>query len=81
MYPTDLEETQCQVIKKILNMQERKRKYDLRATAFSFKNNISSLFFLKKSLKFAHSDAEALPNVFLFIVHFNIFCRRTSIEM
>ena len=30
MYPTDLEETQWQVIKKILNLQERKRKYDLR---------------------------------------------------
>lgn len=29
MYPTDLEETQWQVIKKILNLQERKRKYDL----------------------------------------------------
>ncbi len=31
MYCTDLEETQWQVIKKILNLQERKRKY--RATA------------------------------------------------
>ena len=30
MYSTDLEETQWQVIKKILNVQERKRKYDLR---------------------------------------------------
>ena len=30
MYPTDLEEAQWQVIKKILNLQERKRKYDLR---------------------------------------------------
>lgn len=30
MYSTDLEEIQWQVIKKILNMQERKRKYDLR---------------------------------------------------
>lgn len=30
MYPTDLEETQWQVIKKILNLQERRRKYDLR---------------------------------------------------
>lgn len=30
MYCTDLEETQWQVIKKILNLQERKRKYDLR---------------------------------------------------
>ena len=30
MYSTDLEETQWQVIKKILNLQERKRKYDLR---------------------------------------------------
>lgn len=30
MYCTDLEETQWQVIKKILNVQERKRKYDLR---------------------------------------------------
>ena len=30
MYPTDLEETQWQVIKKILNLQARKRKYDLR---------------------------------------------------
>ena len=30
MYSTDLEETPWQVIKKILNMQERKRKYDLR---------------------------------------------------
>lgn len=30
MYSTDLEETQWQVIKKILNPQERKRKYDLR---------------------------------------------------
>lgn len=29
MYSTDLEETQWQVIKKILNVQERKRKYDL----------------------------------------------------
>ena len=28
MYPTDLEETQWQVIKKILNVQERKQKYD-----------------------------------------------------
>lgn len=30
MYSTDLEGTQWQVIKKILNLQERKRKYDLR---------------------------------------------------
>ena len=30
MYCTDLEETQWQVIKKILNQQERNRKYDLR---------------------------------------------------
>ena len=30
MYCTDLEETQWQVIRKILNVQERKRKYDLR---------------------------------------------------
>ena len=30
MYSTDLEETQWQVIKKILNLQERKRKYNLR---------------------------------------------------
>ena len=30
MYSTWLEETQWQVIKKILNLQERKRKYDLR---------------------------------------------------
>ena len=30
MYSTDLEETQWQVIKKILNLQERKRKYALR---------------------------------------------------
>ncbi|WP_321438722.1 transposase [uncultured Bacteroides sp.] len=30
MYLTDLEETQWQVIKKILKPQERKRKYDLR---------------------------------------------------
>lgn len=30
MYCTDLEETQWQVIKKILTPQERKRKYDLR---------------------------------------------------
>jgi len=30
MYCTDLEETQWQVIKKTLNLQERKRKYDLR---------------------------------------------------
>ena len=30
MYSTDLEETQWQVIKKILNVQEKKRKYDLR---------------------------------------------------
>lgn len=30
MYCTNLEETQWQVIKKILNLQERKRKYDLR---------------------------------------------------
>ncbi len=30
MYPTDLEETHLQVIKKILNLQARKRKYDLR---------------------------------------------------
>ncbi len=30
MYPTNLEETQWQVIKKILNLQERRRKYDLR---------------------------------------------------
>lgn len=29
MYSTDLEKTQWQVIKKILNVQERKRKYDL----------------------------------------------------
>ena len=29
MYPTDLEETQWQVTGKILNLQERKRKYDL----------------------------------------------------
>ena len=30
MYSTDIEETQWQVIKKILNLQERKRKYNLR---------------------------------------------------
>ena len=30
MYSTDLEKTQWQVIKKILNLQKRKRKYDLR---------------------------------------------------
>lgn len=30
MYPTGLEETQWQVIKKILNLQERRRKYALR---------------------------------------------------
>ena len=30
MYSTDLKETQRQVIKKILNLQERKLKYDLR---------------------------------------------------
>jgi putative transposase len=30
MYCTDLEETQWEVIKNILNLQERKRKYDLR---------------------------------------------------
>ena len=30
MCSTDLEETQWQFIKKILNLQERKRKYDLR---------------------------------------------------
>lgn len=30
MYQTDLTETEWQVIKKILNLQERKRKYDLR---------------------------------------------------
>lgn len=30
MYCTDLEKTQWQVIKKILNLQERKRKYNLR---------------------------------------------------
>ena len=30
MYSTWLEETQWQVLKKILNLQERKRKYDLR---------------------------------------------------
>ena len=30
MYSTDLEETHWAVIKKILNLQERKRKYDLR---------------------------------------------------
>jgi hypothetical protein len=29
MYSTDLKETQWQVIKKILKMEERKRKYDL----------------------------------------------------
>ena len=29
-YPTDLTDKQWQVIKKILNLQERKRKYDLR---------------------------------------------------
>lgn len=30
MYLTDLEEIQRQVFKKILNLQKRKRKYDLR---------------------------------------------------
>ena len=30
MYSTDLEEIHWQVIKNILNLQERKRKYDLR---------------------------------------------------
>ena len=30
MYSTDLEETQWQVTGKILDLQERKRKYDLR---------------------------------------------------
>lgn len=29
MYKTDLEEIQRQVIKKFLNLQERKQKYDL----------------------------------------------------
>ena len=30
MYQTDLTETKCQYITKVLNLQERKRKYDLR---------------------------------------------------
>ena len=38
MYQTDLTETEWQYITKVLNLQERKRKYDLRFTALSFKN-------------------------------------------
>lgn len=73
MYQTDLTETEWQYITKVLNLQERKRKYDLRITAFSFKKSCSSLFVVVKTLIFAHSDAEAPPYVFLLIVHFNFF--------
>lgn len=55
MYSTDLEETQWQVIKKILNVQERKRKYDLReiwivhnltTELFIFQHKINSVQYL-----------------------------------
>ena len=42
MYQTDLEETQWQVIKKILNLQERGQKYDLR-------ENWNAIFYLVKT--------------------------------
>ncbi len=61
MYSTDLEEIHWQVIKNILNLQERKRKYDLRDTAFSFKKYCSSLVVVIKILIFVRSDAEAPP--------------------
>ncbi len=34
MYQTDLTETEWQYITKVLNLQERKRKYDLRSRLF-----------------------------------------------
>ncbi len=34
MYQTDLTETEWQYITKVLNLQERKRKYDLRSRFF-----------------------------------------------
>ena len=73
MYHTDLTETEWQYITKVLNLQERKRKYYLRSTAFSLKKSCSSLFVAVKALIFAHSDAEAPPYVLLLIVHFNFF--------
>lgn len=45
MYQTDLTETEWQYITKVLNLQERKRKYDLRLTALSFKKVAKSQSF------------------------------------
>lgn len=61
MYQTDLTETEWQYIAKVLNLQARKRKYDLRITAFSFKKYCSSLVVVVKMVIFVRSDAEAPP--------------------
>ena len=61
MYQTDLTETEWQYITKVLNLQVRKRKYDLHIMAFSFKKSCSSLVVVVKIVIFVRSDAEAPP--------------------
>ncbi|WP_195473395.1 IS66 family insertion sequence element accessory protein TnpB [Parabacteroides distasonis] len=61
MYSTDLEEIQWQVIKKILNMQERKRKYDLRGkTCRRLASRRKGMFFPQKRdlVKTLHWDTD-----------------------
>ncbi|RGV51244.1 hypothetical protein DWW10_16410 [Bacteroides intestinalis] len=52
----DLEETKWKVIKKILNSQERKRKYDLR-TYRNFKSNASGSNIQKSVCELNDSNA------------------------
>ena len=55
-YPIDLTEKQWQVIKKILDSQERKRKHSLREVMNAIRKSCSDLTNVRPSFRFSLND-------------------------